>query len=116
MGPRYQGDGIRRDSREFDKAIIDACAVHQTDPSAFVDQVSSSLDLSAADMRKAIDDACLRFGAGEPRNLSDSYGPDTFDLLPPAIVAVLGDAPAAATLVDEYCATEPVATSVPAPR
>jgi hypothetical protein len=112
-GPMSQGDGIRRDPVEVDQTIIDACAAHQSDPSAFLDQVSAALRLSATDMHTVIDDACSRFGAWEQSNLTDPNAPDSFDLVPPAIVAALGDALKPATMVDQYCEATLTGASTP---
>ena len=104
-GPTFQGDGIRRDRAAVDRVIVDACAAHHSDPNAFLDQVNEELHLTAADMSSVIADACARFGASSNVDLHEPYAPEPFDLVPPGIVAVLGDDLAPAAMVDLYCGT-----------
>ena len=72
-------------------------------PSAFLDAVADSLELSAADLQQAIAEACSRYGTRKANGLEDPQAPGAFDVVPPSITAILGDASTPEALVDAYC-------------
>lgn len=104
-GPTWAGDGVRRDQKAVDEAIVGACASHASEPTGFLDQVGAALDLSAADLQSAVDDACTRFRNWQRFNADDPSAPPSFDIVPAAVVALLGDDLAPARMVDAYCGT-----------
>jgi hypothetical protein len=93
-----------RDREAVVGALDTACSERRGDPGGFIADVAAGLDLSAADVRDAIDGACAGFDERQRANLGDPHAPESFDQQVSTVLAVVGiDRADVEALVDAYC-------------
>jgi hypothetical protein len=93
-----------RDREAVVGALDTTCSERRGDPEGFIADVAAALDLSAADVRDAIDGACAGFDERQRANLGDPHAPESFDQRVSTVLAVVGvDRADLETLVDAYC-------------
>jgi hypothetical protein len=102
-GAEFGGGGVQRDSDDVTHALFSECQAHGADPDAFLDGVAGRLQLSAPELQQAIDQACTRYLTRKANGLENPSDESAFDVVPPAVTALLGDSLTPEALVGAYC-------------